>query len=292
MKIGIKLDYNYRQREDYRELYGPGPVIDTLQAAGVQAVETAAWPETKDPEILSYVRECIEAGFRVSIHPYTEGSKFNPAFFIDKEENPAREFHIRIFKIAMLAAALQKVKVVVNVHPAADAGPHSRGFLLHQSVEFFAWAREWCSENAPGVEPVAELQIAPERGAPMKRIGDRFDELEQVVDRSGVRATWDFGHAVLNHLRFGTPRMPSETLLPRIVHVHCHDVTDQDHQPLQDGQVPWSQFLTQLRGAGFDGTVILEIPPRNFLTDGGREAFERTVQMVQEFVESSKFVSE
>lgn len=286
MQLGLKLDYNYRERSSYRELYGPGPVVDTLREDGIRAVETAVWPDMEHTELLGFIRECVEADLRVSLHPYTEGTEYNPAFFANTDDNQARELHIRFFKIATLTAELQQADVMVNIHPAADAGPHSRGSLVRQSVQFFSWAREWCGEHAPRVQPVAELQIAPDMGAPVKRIGDRFEELERVVKWSDVSATWDFGHAVLNHVRFGSPRTPSETLLPRIAHVHCHDVTEEDHRPLQNGKVPWRQFLNRLLGAGFDGTVILEIPPRNFLADGGREAFSRTVRSMKEYLES------
>lgn len=288
MRIGLKLDYNYRQRQPYRDVYGVGPVPEELRDAGIEAVETAVWPDTDDTGLLAFIRECVGAGLRLSMHPYTEDTEFNPAFFAEDDENQVRQLHIRFFKIASITAELQQADVMVNIHPAADAGPHSRAFLMRQSVEFFSWASEWCAVHAPGVHPVAELQIAPDRGAAIKRIGDRFDELETVVTRSGVRATWDFGHAVMNHRRFGTSRTPSETLLPRIAHVHCHDVVGEDHQPLQDGEVPWQHFLTMLRGAGFDGTVILEIPPRNFLPAGGRESFIQNVGAVKDFLASCR----
>jgi len=287
MRIGLKLDYNYQRRRSYRQVYGTGPVPGELRDAGIEAVETAVWPDTDDAELLEYIRDCVEAGLRVSMHPYTEGTDFNPTSFAEEDENQVRQLHIRFFKIASVTAELQRTNVMVNIHPAADAGPHSRGFLVRQSVRFFSWAGEWCAVHAPGVHPVAELQIAPGEGAAIKRIGDRFEELEKVVTRSGVRATWDFGHAVLNHLRFGTPRTPSETLLARIAHVHCHDVIGEDHQPLQDGEVPWRRFLTMLREAGFDGTVVLEIPPRNFLSAGGRGSFTKTVGAMKEFLGSS-----
>ncbi len=84
----------------------------------------------------------------------------------------------------------------MNVHPAAAAaGRASRIELLDRSVHFFSWANGWCAEHSSDVRPVAELQLAPDEGEGLIRIGDTPDELAQVVERSGVDSCWDVGHS-------------------------------------------------------------------------------------------------
>ncbi|MHC4413651.1 MAG: sugar phosphate isomerase/epimerase family protein [Planctomycetota bacterium] len=128
------------------------------------------------------------------------------------------------------------------------------------------------------MRPVAELQIRPNPDEGIQRIGDRYEELLEVVTGSDCGACWDFGHAVMNARRFETPLDPPKALLRRFVHVHCHDVDGDDHRPLIHGNVPWPRFLDMLAAHGFDGAVILEVPPANFLADGGLDALKRSLE--------------
>jgi len=80
----------------------------------------------------------------------------------------------------------------------------------------------------------------------------------------------------MNTRNFGLPLFPPAEFLRRIIHVHCHDADGEDHQPLVHGNVPWKEFLKKLAAAGFDGTVVLEVPARNFLASGGVESLERS----------------
>ena len=128
-----------------------------------------------------------------------------------------------------------------------------------------------------------ELQISPNADEPRQRIGDTYDELLEVAERSGVDACWDFGHAYWNTRRYGWPLYPPEALLPHIRHVHCHDVFGgEDHQPLVYGAVPWRDFLTLLTDHGFDGRVILEVPPTEFPKAGGLQSLLDSVQALND----------
>jgi sugar phosphate isomerase/epimerase len=228
--------------------------------------------------VIEHARACSDAGLRISLHPYTERTLHNPAFFEPGEDNPCRTMHERFLSLAERVADLQQAETVVNIHSAADtAVPRTQ--LLDRSVQFFEWARGWCARRA--VRVVAELQIAPNPDEDVQRIGDNYAELLALLRRSGVDACWDFGHAVMNARRFGRPVDPPEELLPRVAHVHCHDVDDDDHQPLIFGNVPVARFLTQLTANGFDGTVILEVPPDRFLANGGLETLVRSTRLLE-----------
>jgi sugar phosphate isomerase/epimerase len=115
----------------------------------------------------------------------------------------------------------------------------------------------------------------------MQRIGDCYAEHLEVIRRSGVDACWDFGHAVMNARRLGHPLDPPPEWLSRVAHVHCHDVGDEDHQPLIYGRVPWERFLEQLVEHGFDGIVVLEVPAEHFLAAGGFDTVVRSLELLR-----------
>lgn len=284
MQLGIKLNIGFEQRERFRRLYGNRDTLAYLKGLGVSSVETPVRAKTVEEDLADHLRRCCEAGLGLSLHPYTEGSEFNPARFSLKADNPCRTLHERFFLLAAEGAELVKGKTVVNVHPAAGSLHVPRRGLVDRSARFFEWANTWCREKAPSVHPVAELQIHPNPGETVQRVGDRFDELFEVVERSGCGACWDFGHGFLNAQLFGMAPEPPPELLPRITHVHLHDVNHEDHQPLIYGRVPWERYLENLVAAGFDGTVILEVPPENFTAAGGLESLEHSVRAVLEFM--------
>ncbi len=284
MKIGIKFDIGFSENNVYRHLYGRRDPLQYLRQWGVQAVETPIGPDTEKNQLLDHVRKCSRAGLLVSFHPYTEGTAYNLAVFSKSGENPCRKMHERFFEYGREAASIQEREVVINIHPAAWPPEFSRSDLVDRSVQFFEWSLQWCGRNAPHVRPVAELQYRPEPWESNQRIGDEYDELLQIVERSGIGACWDFAHAFMNSRRFGHPLQPPVELLRRIVHVHCHDADREDHQPLIHGNVPWKEMLKSLMASGFDGTVVLEVPPGHFLASGGTESLECSLQALREFV--------
>lgn len=287
MQVGLKVEIGFATNEVYRQLYGDRDILSYLLALGVKAIETPIGPDTDNQALSEHLRRCCQVGFQVSLHPYTENTPSNPALFSPVEDNPCLQRHRHFFELASEAANLQQAETVVNIHPAAGLEARSRRELVEQSVRFFSWAQEWCRLNAPSVRLVAELQIAPNPGEPVQRIGDNYAELLEVVERSGCQACWDFGHAVMNHRRFNAPRNPPIQLLEKIGHVHCHDVDSQgDHRPLVFDNVPWSEFLTSIVKNGFDGAVILEVIPSSFLAAGGLTTLVQSVQALSNYIEN------
>jgi sugar phosphate isomerase/epimerase len=281
MKIGMKLDADFDRHPAYRELYGTADVPGRLRALGVEAVEIPLGSESDHEHIVAQARRCRAAGLQVSFHPYSERSAANPAHFTGPSSAPAA-LHARLLTMAAVMAAEQG-DTVVNVHPAAVADDGAgRPTLVERSVRFFAWARRWCDEHAPRVRPVAELQIAPDPGERLVRIGDTPSELAEVVTRSGVGACWDVGHAVSNHRRFGTAADPPDRLLRQITHVHCHDVDETDHRPPRRGAAPWRRFLQRLAATGYTATVIIEVTPPTFLAAGALGAVEEALATVRD----------
>ncbi len=279
--IGTKLDIGFANEKTYRELFGTRDIPEYLAKSGFASVETPVGPET-DPEALAeHVACCRDAGLEISLHPYSEHTNANPAFFSTDEDNACRVLHQRFLYVAAEISSRQQSSVVVNIHAAATRADHSRSELIERSISFFSWARHWCGRNAPRVRPIAELQISPNPDEPIHRIGDTYEELLEVVTRSRVRACWDFGHAFMNHQRYGVPLFPPAEFLKCVGHVHCHDVCGDDHHPLVYDTVPWKEFIRLLTNNGYNKTVILEIFPENFLAAGGIESLLRSIEAVR-----------
>ncbi len=270
MLIGLKLDIGFSEDEVYRRLYGERDILPYLRELGFEVVEAPVGPETQTQVIRDHIARCIDVGLRLSFHPYSEGSIFNPLYFTPAADNPCRELHERFLALAAEAVQRQQFPTVVNIHGAAGTAADCRQHLIDRSIAFFTWAGEWCRRNAPDVSVMVELQISPNADEPRQRIGDSYEELLEVATRSGIGACWDFGHAYWNTYRYGWALHPRDALLERVGHVHCHDVArGEDHQPLVHDVVPWREFLGHLSAHGFDGRVVLEVPPDQFLRTGG-----------------------
>ena len=281
MRIGFKLDVDFDSSEAYQQLFGGGIVPVALKELGVEAVELPLGPTSDLDEVAGKAHQCRSAGLRVSFHPYTESHNANPAHFQGPASHPA-VIHERFFSLAARLARDQG-ETIVNVHPAAaTANRASRVELLERSVQFFSWANGWCAEHSSDLRPVAELQVAPDEGEGLIRIGDTPSELTDVVERSGVAACWDVGHAEWNNQRFGTNRHPTEQLWKRIAHVHCHDVDEGDHRVLRRGDTHWRRFLQKLSDTDYAGTVVIEVAPETFLEAGGPSALEESIAAVIE----------
>ncbi|MBN2313810.1 MAG: sugar phosphate isomerase/epimerase [Sedimentisphaerales bacterium] len=288
MFIGIKLEIGFSEHPLYRQLYGDHEILNYFRDLGFSAVETPVGPETGYEALREHVTRCCEAGLRISLHPYCEGTGCDPAYFSIEDGNLCWNYHQRLLSQAAEISQRQQSPTVINFHPAAGSSTIDRQILFDRSVSLLSWARQWCSRNAPDVQVVAELQFGPNTGEDKQRIGDTYDELLQIVTRSGIRACWDFGHAYFNAKRFDVPLYPTEVLLKQIGHVHCHDVCQGDHCPLIYDEVPWKDFVRLLIEKEFDETIIIEVPPSAFLAAGGLESVNDSLKSLMDWIEQCR----
>jgi sugar phosphate isomerase/epimerase len=278
--MGIKLDIGFAKELSYHELFGPPNICECLSELGFASVETPVGPETDLEALAEQVACCRDAGLRVSLHPYSERTDANPAFFSPHKNNSCRVFHQGILSVAAEITSRQQSPVIVNIHSAATSAAHPRLELIERSVSFFSWARDWCRRNSPQVHPIAELQISPNPDESIYRIGDTYKELLEIVTRSRIQACWDFGHAFMNHQRYGVPLFPPDEFLQHVGHVHCHDVCGDDHHPLVYDTVPWKEFIRLLIDSGYDKSIIIEVFPENILAAGGIQSLIQTVEAI------------
>jgi len=286
--VGIKLEIGFSRQESYHQLYGNRKIPEYLAELGFTVIETPIGLEIEREALMEHVICCLNTGLKASLHAYSENTTSNPAFFSPEENNLCRLLHQRFLSLAAEVSCLQQSPTVVTIHPAAGGSEHSRRDLVDRSVSFFSWAHEWCCRNAPEVRLVAELQISPNPEEPLQRIGDIYDELLEIVTRSHIQACWDFGHAYLNTQRYGVQLYPPDGLLPRIGHVHCHDVHSDDHHPLVYNTVPWQDFIKLLINSGFDGSIILEVPPSKFLDAGGIHSLTYSLKALENWIKQCK----
>jgi len=136
----------------------------------------------------------------------------------------------------------------VNVHPDSVTRSYPRADV-----------------GAGNAEAVAELAAAAQtRGLTLmvENVGREYstvDALRPLLDpHPDVRFHLDVGHA---HLAGGTTPDLLAAFGDRLVHVHVSDNFGADdlHLPLGAGSIVWRDAIAALRGAGYDGTVTLEV---------------------------------
>jgi sugar phosphate isomerase/epimerase len=168
---------------------------------------------------------------------------------------------VRAGAVAAVEALFEPLRVLgatlVNVH--VDRGMHKFPYddSLRWNAESFATLAD---RAAPfGLRVMVENVVNPFNTARAFRT---------LLGHPELRLHLDVGHANVKGER--TEEF-LKTHRERLVHVHISDnrgVND-DHLPLGVGEIDWPEQMQLLRGAGYDGTMTLEIftPDRSYLID-------------------------
>jgi D-psicose/D-tagatose/L-ribulose 3-epimerase len=106
------------------------------------------------------------------------------------------------------------------------------------------------------------------------------------VDRPSVRANVDCSHLWLMR-GAGVRPEDIQKLRGRIAHVHFSDCNGEKHGDLPPGRgnTPLPEYLRQLKEAGFEGTISLELeyaPNPDAIVDWVTEAYRETARMMGE----------
>lgn len=143
---------------------------------------------------------------------------------------------------------------LVNVHPDQRMPLHSLDQVRKANAEAIASL----AEDAAG----RGIRIMVEN---LDRLFCDVEDLAPVLDADAdLGFHLDVGHANLNLGKGGTNRTPAflEAFGHRLAHVHLSDNTggtEDRHLPLGAGNIDFKQTVRWLKGAGYDGTVTLEI---------------------------------
>lgn len=232
--------------------------LELAAELGLGAVELRAEPRLAHPTELGHDaramlrRRFLSLGLRPTVHASihdTNLASLNPILATAARED---------LRGAMELAADIGAEIVV-FHPGR-VPPEYR----HDSGALGA-ARSVLYESLEELLPYAE-RLGVTLAIENKQRGSNRDliltpgEHRAILERfPGLKACLDFGH--LHTLGFD-PGEFVRALEGRLVHVHLHDNRGQsdEHLPLGEGSLDWKRCLSALSGAGFSGTVVLEIP--------------------------------
>ncbi len=143
---------------------------------------------------------------------------------------------------------------LVNVHPDARVPLHPPEQIRSRNAEAIAELAQDASERG--------LRLMVEN---LDRGFARAEDLDAIFEAvPGAGFHLDVGHA---NLRLGLGERNRTTALleafgERLVHVHVSDNrggSDDLHLPLGTGYIDWKGAVAALKGAGYDGTVTLEV---------------------------------
>ncbi len=157
----------------------------------------------------------------------------------------------------------------MNVHPDRYTPMHERPFFIQRNIESLNEVIE-CGKRV-GVGVMIENLPGDFNSAP--QLGELLDPLPEL----GLHL--DIGHANLI-----VPHNTTGEILgaygSRLHHVHLHDNKGGHadlHLPLGSGNVPLEQSIRALQGAGYDGTITLEVfTPDKFYLSHSRDVLRAT----------------
>lgn len=148
----------------------------------------------------------------------------------------------------------------MNVHPDGHAPFFDEPTVVRRNIE--------------ALQELAEFALPLGVGVMLENVPGRFNSLSQLapifdaVPRLGLHL--DLGHSNLAVARSTAGELIA-ALGPRLAHVHVHDNRGGHadlHLALGMGDLDLAQHMRELRRAGFDGTITLEVfaRDRHFLT--------------------------
>ncbi len=154
-----------------------------------------------------------------------------------------------------------------------------------QPKDQWAWAVEnvhALGEYAASLGVEIAIELEPFRLSMVNSV-DRMKALLEEVNLPAVKANLDISHLSLVH----TPPPDVAQLGPHIGHVHFSDCDGKVHGDLPPGRgvVDFVPYLSQVRQAGFDGTLSIELeysPEPDKIVDWVTEAYRETDRLMRE----------
>lgn len=238
--------------------------LHPLRALGVASLEFTLEPaHDLWPAMKALVSECQRLGFTCHFHAPYAGA-YNPAGWLSGRQSELEGLFAPVLAYAQERASANRGPTVLVVHGAR--GTAARADLTADTVAFLSWVLS----RSPLLNVV--LELLPREPDKFK-VGETAQNLMEVVRGVGsprLSLCWDLGHVARNARQGDVARLP-RGFLPRVRHVHVHDLNDagEDHYPLIYGNVPVARYARQLRRAGFAGTVILELNGHHLARLGG-----------------------
>jgi len=234
----------------------PEDWIPPAVEAGVSMLEIRAEPGFAHPTVMtpSYRKYLLKAaraaGLRLSLHaPLYD---INPASSVPESAAAA---WAELASCVTLAGRLGAGVLVI--HPGSVPQEQPPAYRRRAERQFAFGLQALVSQaEAAGVKLALENK---QRGKGEDLIRTPDDHLRYLREVPGLGACLDLGH--MNTLDT-TPSFYIEALGEQLVHVHLHDNHGRhdEHLPLGEGTLDWQAALDSLKGVGYRGAVVLELP--------------------------------
>jgi sugar phosphate isomerase/epimerase len=230
-----------------------------IAANGFEAVELVGTrphflPEDFPGDELLRIRDLLEElGLQVvAIAPFSAGSHWHYT---------AANRRVRTSTVAHVKACIDMARalrcpVVQSITGAPVIQDVSRS-------EAWAWAREGLRECAEYAD-ASGIRIGLEaEGNTLVRTSNDILEMLADVDRPGLGALFDIGHA--NMLSEDDPVTAAAALGPYLVHCHAHDNDGlrDTHDAIGSGTLDWPRLARALVVANYEGALTVEVGAPN-----------------------------
>ncbi len=265
LPLGVLTD-NPNQEADKRLLdaYGGSHgLLRGLRDLGVGAVELrAVRPDTPHDVTSACARAVLDAGLRLTIHATL--AELSPRAFFDTVR-PA---------LALLPA--DHPTVPLTVHSARSG---SETLDRAATIRLLRQWGEYAGRKRLNVALALENNRIHRSGLSIMECDGVLATVRE-VGLPNVGTCFDFGHLYSNFLTYPecTPFLPPDGFLRAAVQTHIHGVKGITHCPLLEDSLPLSDYLRQLRAAGYKGIYNLELESGRFWREiEPREGFELSV---------------
>jgi sugar phosphate isomerase/epimerase len=143
----------------------------------------------------------------------------------------------------------------MNLHPDRNIPMHSRAF--------------WIERNLVSLHEMHDMSVATGVGLMVENLPAAYNTVKELAEL--LDPVPDLGlHLDIGHANLQVERNTTEEIVARfgkrLAHVHLHDNNGGHgdlHLPLGAGKVDYVQHLRSLKGAGYDGTITLEVFTRD-----------------------------
>ena len=204
------------------------------------------------------MEETVALGLQLSFHAAYRAPHTLLGYSSGKKEEIDQDYR-PLLQIAEDWSLRLKKQHSVVFHAATAPAPHDTRPMIEDTVAFMQWV---CTD-------FPHLKVALENNNPssdnLVKLGIQREDvlaLLQLIDRPQAGICWDMGHDALTTQPVTAP----QEWVQKVIHVHLHDFDKdgQDHYPLIFGNVPYQHWLAQLKLAGLQGIVVLELKGERF----------------------------
>lgn len=229
-------------------------VLEAIRDAGFSQIEVCSFPAHLDYHCAEDVKRAGERMRELQMHPYSFHAPFAEWIDITALDEARREASVKELMLACESAALMGCEnIVLHPGPEREGQPPAEEFLQHMTHAARSLNRvaEHCCQLG--------IQLQLENMLPHLMFGHVRDMMYLLgeIRTCAVGTCLDTGHAHLAR-EMGMVIQKLSTHL-KMVHANDNRGDRDEHLIPGEGHIDWAWFTRELRQAGFQGTLVLEI---------------------------------